>query len=116
MTDETLHIAEVPYESGKLKYVYSRYLAADGSRWVRHGLFRAFHTDGTLKSEGQYEHGKENGPWRDFHSNGQLAAEGNYRLGKTHGLWRFWDRDGCEEKTTLFEDGRDLSQVDEVPK
>jgi antitoxin component YwqK of YwqJK toxin-antitoxin module len=105
VNDETLHIAEIPYESGQLKYVYSRYLADDGKRWVRHGLFRAFHPNGKPKSEGEYEHGIENGSWRDFHENGQLAAEGAYRNGKTDGRWRFWDQDGREEKPVDFKDG-----------
>lgn len=108
MTDETLHIAEIPYETGNLKCVYSRYMAADGSRWIRHGLFRAFHPDGTLKSEGNYEHGKENGLWRDYHPNGQLAAEGVYRSGKQEGIWRFWDEQGREERSVMFEAGREV--------
>lgn len=109
MKDETLHIAEVPYESGQLKYVYSRYLADDGRRWIRHGLFRAFHPNGVLKSEGHYEHGAESGSWRDFHENGKLAAEGSYREGKADGLWRFWDEQGREERAVMFQEGAEVS-------
>ena len=39
---ETLHIAEIPYETGEIQYRYARYLSADGSRWIRRGLFRAY--------------------------------------------------------------------------
>jgi len=89
-----LNIAEIPYETGEIRYRYSRYLAADGSRWIRHGLFKAYHPTGALASEGSYEHGKEHGPWRDYHTNGQLAAEGNYDQGAESGQWQYWSEDG----------------------
>ena len=57
MTD--LAIAEVFYESGALRYRYARYQAPDGSRWIRHGLFVAYHENGAVASEGGYEHGVE---------------------------------------------------------
>lgn len=64
-----LEIAEIFYEGGGLRYRYSRYLVADGSRWVRHGPFVAYHEDGAVASDGTYEHGVEHGPWKDFHPN-----------------------------------------------
>lgn len=102
-----LHIAEIPYESGGLQFRYSRKLSEDGARWIRHGLFTAFHKNGQRASEGVYEHGLETGVWRDYHDNGQLAAEGEYVDGKEHGTWRFWDRDGGQEKTTRYENGEE---------
>jgi antitoxin component YwqK of YwqJK toxin-antitoxin module len=95
MTD--LQIAEILYPSGIVRLRYSRYLSADGSAWVRHGLFRAYHEDGTLASEGNYEHGQEHGRWRDYHSNGRLAAEGSYANGAEVGQWRYWAADGSSE-------------------
>ncbi|WP_201765700.1 hypothetical protein [Xanthomonas vesicatoria] len=74
-----------------------RYLSADGSAWLRHGLFCAYHGDGSLASEGNYEHGQECGLWRDYHSNGQLAAEGSYANGVEIGVWRYWSSDGSPE-------------------
>lgn len=93
MTD--LNIAEVPFANGQ--YRYARYLSDDGQRWVRHGLFCVYYEDGTLASEGSYEHGKEEGLWRDFHPNGQLAAEGYYENGIETGCWRSWTEEGVEE-------------------
>jgi ribosomal protein S27AE len=83
-----LNVAEIPYDDGTVRFRYARYLAPDGTRWVRHGLFRAFHPDGTLASEGHYEHGLESGVWRDYHANGQLAAEGTYSKGEKVGTWK----------------------------
>jgi antitoxin component YwqK of YwqJK toxin-antitoxin module len=94
---EPLQIAEIPYESGQVHLRYFRYLSTDGSKWIRHGLFRAFHENGALASEGEYEHGQENGLWRDYHSNGQIAAEGHYANGAESGPWRYWDAAGRTE-------------------
>ncbi len=90
-----LNVAEIPFENGTVRYRYSRYLADDGQRWIRHGLFRAYATDGTLASEGHYEHGLEHGLWRDYHESGQLAAEGHYDQGREVAeTWRYWDPTG----------------------
>ena len=88
-----LNIAEIFYQSGKLKYRYSRYLASDGIKWIRHGLFTAFHENGQPASEGNYLDGLENGAWRDFHENGHLAAEGSYERGQETGEWQYWAAD-----------------------
>jgi len=89
-----LEIAEIFRESGTIKFRYARYLAADGSRWIRHGRFVAYAEDGTVRSEGSYEHGAEHGPWKDFHPNGRLAAAGDFDHGKEADNWRFWDAEG----------------------
>lgn len=90
-----LEIAEIPYDSGDIHFRYARYLSADGTRWIRHGLYRAYHRNGSLASEGHYVDGAEHGLWRDYHENGQLAAEGHYESGAEVGLWKYWDADGA---------------------
>jgi antitoxin component YwqK of YwqJK toxin-antitoxin module len=94
-----LNIAEIQFDSGELHYRYSRYLAEDGKKWIRHGLFTAYHKNGQLASEGHYIHGVEHGVWRDFHENGQRAAEGNYENGKEIGESRYWNIDGGQQST-----------------
>jgi antitoxin component YwqK of YwqJK toxin-antitoxin module len=94
-----LNIAEIPYPTGVVQHRYARYLAPDGSRWIRHGLFRSYHEDGSLASEGNYEHGVEQGLWRDFYPNGRLAAEGNYVDGQEAEGWRYWTEEGKEEQS-----------------
>ena len=91
-----LHIAEIPYEDGGIRYRYARRLSADGTRWIRDGLFQEFHPNGKLASEGTYVDGHEDGLWRDYHDNGQIAAEGNYTQGVETGVWRYWDAEGVE--------------------
>jgi antitoxin component YwqK of YwqJK toxin-antitoxin module len=91
-----LQIAEIPYPSGEVHFRYARYLSEDGTKWIRHGRFTAFHENAALASEGTYEHGQEHGLWRDYHPNGQLASEGFYESGSEVGVWRFWNPDGTE--------------------
>ena len=97
-----LSIAEIPYESGAIKFRYARVMSPDGTRWIRHGLFIAYHENAVVASEGPYVDGMEEGLWRDFHPNGQLAAEGHYRAGKEIGVWRSWKPDGTEEPGTNY--------------
>lgn len=95
--NKDLNIAEIHYDSGEIKQRYARYLSPDGSRWVRHGLFRAYHRNGQLATEGNYVHGVEEGIWRDYHENGRLAAEGFYKDGKEFGEWKSWNDQGALE-------------------
>ena len=102
MNKDTLHIAEIPHENGNIKFRYSRVMSDDGSRWIRHGLFQAFHENGNLASEGIYEKGLETGIWKDFHENGRLAAQGEYKEGKEIGEWQYWDSKGNLEGSQVF--------------
>src|SRR5258705_120146 len=107
-TSGTLHIAEIPFDSGAVRLRYARRLSDDGARWIRHGRFIEYYDGGVTKSEGEYFDGKEEGIWRDFHANGQLAAEGCYEAGKESGVWRFYDVNGKEEKSALYRAGVEL--------
>jgi hypothetical protein len=100
-----LYIAEIPYDSGETRYRYARVLSEDRSRWVRHGLFVEYQRNGTVISEGNYVHGREQGEWKYFHSNGTLAASGHYEQGAEHGLWRYWNDAGVEEPSVNFVHG-----------
>jgi len=104
MDEDVLHIAEIHYDSGEVRFRYMRQMSEDGSKWIRHGLFVEYSTSGQVLCEGDYVDGMENGLWRDYHENGQLAAEGRYRAGKKHGVWRFWADDGSPEDDEVYED------------
>jgi antitoxin component YwqK of YwqJK toxin-antitoxin module len=105
---DTLHIAEIPFESGGIRFRYARRKNADGTQWIRHGRFVAYYESGAVKREGEYVDGKEEGLWRAYHANGQVAAEGRYSAGKEEGMWHFFDADGKEEKSSLYRDGVEL--------
>lgn len=91
-----LNIAEIPYDTGEMRFRYSRVKSQDGTRWIRHGLFREYHKSGQVISEGNYVDGKEQGLWRDYYPNGQVAAEGYYDGGTEVGEWKYWDIDGAK--------------------
>jgi antitoxin component YwqK of YwqJK toxin-antitoxin module len=110
--EDRLDIAEVPYESGEIRFRYSRYLPEGAKEWVNHGFFQSFHRNGAVASEGNYVDGLEEGLWRDYHANGTLAAEGNYRAGKEHGSWRFWDENGRAEKEVHYSNGQEIEVID----
>ncbi len=89
-----LSIAEIFYETGEIKFRYSRMLSEDGEKWIRHGSWTAYHQNGNIASEGNYLNGAEDGLWRDYHDNGVLAAEGHYENGKETGIWKYWNKNG----------------------
>lgn len=93
-TNRELNLAEIPYETGELRFRYSRYLSSEKNRWIRHGLFCSYYPNGRIASEGNYLDGKENGVWKDFHENSQIAAEGTYTNGEKIGVWKYWDSNG----------------------
>ncbi len=109
-TEADLNIAEIPYESGTIRFRYTRVMSPDRTRWIRHGLFVAYHENGTVASEGHYVDGKEDGLWRDFHPDGRPASEGHYRDGREVGVWRFWNADGTEESSATFESSIDIGK------
>ena len=101
-SDKTLHLAEILYETGELHYRYARVMSPDGTKWIRAGLFVAYHQNGQVQSEGHYEEGLEHGVWKDFFPNGKVAAEGQYNLGKESGKWRFYKEDGSLAEETTY--------------
>ena len=103
--EDTLHIAEIPYDTGELRFRYARKLSPDGTKWIREGLFFEYSRSGGILSEGEYIDGLETGIWRDYFESGQIAAEGSYEDGKEEGLWHFWNEDGTPEETVMFRSG-----------
>jgi antitoxin component YwqK of YwqJK toxin-antitoxin module len=88
---------EARYASGELYYRQACTLSSDGTHWIRHGPYTAYHRNGAVMSEGQFDNGLEQGLWQDFHPNGQRAAEGRFEHGAKAGLWRYWNEAGREE-------------------
>lgn len=102
-TEKVLYIAEIMYETGELRFRYSRKMSPDGTRWIRDGRFEEFYKNGNLASEGNYDDGLEEGYWKDYHENGKLAAEGYYSKGKETGTWRYYDEDGRLEEEETYD-------------
>ena len=45
---------------------------------------------------------KREGLWKSYHSNGQLYSEGNYINDKLDGLWKYYDKQGKIIKKEFF--------------
>lgn len=108
--EDTLHIAEIPYETGEVRFRYVRRLSPDGTKWIRDGRFVEYSRAGQILAEGEYVCGAEVGTWRDYFENGQIAAEGAYQDGKEDGIWHFWHEDGTPEEPVVFRNGVRISQ------
>lgn len=73
---------------------------------LRHGLSKAWYSNGQPLSEGQYEYNKRIGQFRYWHANGQLSAEGKYQNDEYAGLWVWWHENGQKAIVGNYEDGR----------
>lgn len=61
MEENTLHIAEILYETGEIHFRYSRKMSDDKTKWIRDGLFTEYYQNGNIASTGLYDNGLENG-------------------------------------------------------
>jgi len=60
----------------------------------RHGVWRHYFVDGSVRSEGTYDKDVVDGAWTWYRSTGGLLQRGGFLLGEKHGLWERWDADG----------------------
>ncbi len=112
------------YENGQVKE--RRNFDENGSFT---GVFKSYHDNGHLKSEGQYENGAmdgkwkfffksgnikeiifyknnvENGPFIEYHENGKIAAEGTYLNELENGVLKIYDDKGTLTMQKQCENG-----------
>jgi antitoxin component YwqK of YwqJK toxin-antitoxin module len=89
----------------------------------KHGAYREWSRDGTLLTDGEYDHGAESGAWTfndehgvrretgtyakgertgtwaEFRPDGTKLREGRYARGKRDGRWTQWNADGSVDPT-----------------
>ena len=75
----TLEIKTEEWDNGNIKVEFQYYL--DGGSVLKHGFYKEYDDDGTLRVDGTYFEDKEkyNGMWVEYSDDGQLKSEGNYR-------------------------------------
>jgi antitoxin component YwqK of YwqJK toxin-antitoxin module len=72
----------------------------------RHGPWKEFYPDGSLKAEGKYENGKPTGEWKFYYSNGKMEQTGRYnKAGKPDGLWKWYFEDGQLQREENYRAG-----------
>ncbi len=69
---------------------------------LRDGIWRAWHDNGKLASEGAYQFDRQNGVWQYWHVNGAPFATGTFDFGVKHGWWVTYTDAGKPEKSGLF--------------
>jgi antitoxin component YwqK of YwqJK toxin-antitoxin module len=73
----------------------------------RTGKWKLFYPDGTLRSEGEYVHGKKEGPWNYFYSNGQKEQKGAYKDDLPTGQWQWFFPDGKMHREEMYRRGKE---------
>ena len=71
----------------------------------RHGSFRSYHPDGSLRSEGRFSQGEEVGSWVFYHPNGEVAEKGSFVQGKRVKTWRTYDTEGRAVSKGKYDQG-----------
>lgn len=64
------------------------------NKTLRHGYWKAWHDNGKLSSEGEYDRGNRIGTWRYYNYDGWLEIEGVYRDDKQYGTWNWYNSKG----------------------
>ncbi|QDS99977.1 toxin-antitoxin system YwqK family antitoxin [Adhaeretor mobilis] len=77
---------------------------------LRHGKSRAWHANGQIQLEGQYEHDKRTGHFTYWHPNGQKAAEGTFRNDVNEGTWVWWHENGQKAAIGHYDGGSLIGQ------
>ena len=80
------------YSNGRLKSRSNYQSKNDGGK--QHGLSRAWHENGQLRSEDTFKNGKQEGLSQFWDENGQLRSKNTQKNGEPHGLSQFWDENG----------------------
>ncbi len=80
---------ETQYHPNGTKSLEGRYLNNK-----RDGIWKSWHDDGSLWSEGSFVAGQREGVGTVYFPNGQKQIEGHYKHGKRVGKWKYWDESG----------------------
>jgi antitoxin component YwqK of YwqJK toxin-antitoxin module len=60
----------------------------------RHGHWKHRASDGSLRSEGEFDAGVLHGPWVWFRATGGMLQRGGFDHAEKHGLWERWSAAG----------------------
>ena len=72
----------------------------------RNGPWKDFYPDGSVKSEGNYDNGKQVGEWKYYHSNGKTEQTGKFnKQGKFDGTWKWYFDSGQLLKEEHYRNG-----------
>jgi uncharacterized protein len=70
-----------------------------------HLFYKAYNADGELAAEGEYFHGRMEGPWKIYNNYGTLQSEEEYNEGLLNGIQREYFRNGKLKQITHYSQG-----------
>lgn len=77
---------------------------------LRHGPYKAWHINGQISVQGDYEFGDAKGEFIWWHSNGQISLRGGYADGKHDGLWHWWHANGMKSAEGQYDQGNRIGR------
>ncbi len=96
----------VYYEPVNGQYVVARYEYYKNN--TLHGVFKEYHQNTKLKSEGEYRDGHLNGDVKYYYPNGKMERLERYKYAVKHGWWIFFNDNGTQAGRKLYWEGRAL--------
>lgn len=73
----------------------------------KHGPYRKFRKDGTLKQSGAYKNGMKTGSWKQYHQDGKTVQdEAVFNLGKRNGPYVKYDKSGRKIASGTYQTGK----------
>jgi uncharacterized protein len=73
---------------------------------LQQGMWKEYHPNGELKSQGEYINSKRVGAWKFLHPNGKTEQEGKYdRKGKAQGPWKWYYENGNMLREESYRNG-----------
>ena len=103
---QTLEVWTEKWDNGNVKEEYHYFRDIEG-KVVKHGYYKEYDKDGTLRVDGTYFEDKEkyNGKWVSYYEDGQIEWERNYKDGKYDGKWVKYYSDGQIKYEKNYKDG-----------
>ena len=77
--------------------VEKEYYVLKSDTTVMDGRYTAYHYNGRLFLNGQYQHGKRDGEWTSYHDNGKIESHNYYCEGQYCGVWDYYSNEGIKE-------------------
>jgi len=74
------------------------------------GTYKEINIDGSISYEVSYENNKLHGQYKELHKNGKIKTKGTYWNNKKDSVWYYYNENGEEEKSDLWERGQRVSQ------
>lgn len=73
---------------------------------VRHGPYRQWFSDGTVRAEGTFSDGERDGSFTEYHEDGFPKAVTTFSRGVRDGKWRTFHPGGALEAEGTYDDGK----------